>query len=371
MRAGVLEPRPAERKRQHLLVPRRTLLRGAAAAALGALALLGLAALCGAELHALRGEAAAERLAHAQAAHRASVSLARAVMELQAELDAREAHDREALRLHSRLERETLPGLAAALRAACRDCPPAAAGAVEAAVRGFEREVRHHSEVMLGALQRGASHARTKAQSLVGEIAAVVRADRARMARLRHGGGAGWSDADLEAPLRALLRRLSQPNATIDIAVEKLTEWEHAASDALLEGGAFGENKRRLVRLVEALHLPPHDVDLRAFEGADDPLPPFLNLLSRARLHRHAPELRAKLLAWERGLNPEDESQQVRSTSSTTVWDVVELVEKLRAQRVLQISFLRLEEHDWAEMVHGAAAEHSIELGPIHFDASH
>lgn len=98
-----------------------------------------------------------------------------------------------------------------------------------------------------------------------------------------------------------------------------------------------------------------NDRGRRALFSSDDPTPAFVGLLQRARLHRHVAELAGALAGWRAG--------------ASSVWDVVELVERLRAQHVLDVSLLRLEEHEWAAMVDGAAETAARPREPIHFEA--
>lgn len=369
MHPGVLEQLTAERKRQNIVVQRTALLQAIAIVGCIVLLLFGALFVMGWEVSVLRSEQAAENRAAVQSAHESSVSLVRTVMELQSELDMQEDHDRNTLQLYLQLEREKIPDLTNKITKAAADCPATPRTALEAALQGFSKETHHHSEIMLSALQLHGSRARKRAQALTGHISALARADRLRLARLRANGG--WSDAELEAPLRALRRRLERPNATIELSEATLAEWERVAHDALREGGAFGELKQKVLRLAGSVQLPQNDNDKHALYASEDPIKPFVSLLARARLHRHVPELQAKLEAWERGLAGSQASSPSHAAEAvTSVWDVVELVERLRAQHVLQVSLLRLDDHEWAQMVHGAAAESQVDMPPIAFDAS-
>ena len=95
--------------------------------------------------------------------------------------------------------------------------------------------------------------------------------------------------------------------------------------------------------------------DRAAALTAAEPGAPFMRLLRRARMHRHAAELQAALSDW--------------ASRRTDVWAVVELVEKLRAQRVFPMGLLKLHEHEWDTMLTDAQGGPQDRL--IHFDAAH
>ena len=78
-------------------------------------------------------------------------------------------------------------------------------------------------------------------------------------------------------------------------------------------------------------------------------------MLQRARLHRHVPTLLNALDSWE------------KHTSSSGVWDVIELIESLRARHVFPMMMLRLAEHEWDSIVSEAA--HGAGKAPHSFDA--
>ena len=120
-----------------------------------------------------------------------------------------------------------------------------------------------------------------------------------------------------------------------------LHEWEKVAEVVAREGGEDDGLKTQMLRLAQAAG-PKR---LEQLHGAKDTGAAFQPLLQRARLHRHAPELRAALEKWRRHEAP--------------VWDVVELVEKLRAQHVFPLSMLRLHEHEWHQMVDDVSKQHA------------
>ena len=211
MHPGVLEQLQEERKHQRIVVQRQALLRAIGVVAVLLFTLVGALFLAGWEVSLLRGEQAAERRAAMRAAHESSVALVRTVMELQSELDIQEDHDRNTLQLYLQLEREKIPRLHGELTKAAAGCPAAPKEAVESSLTAFGKDIHHHSEIMLAALQHHGARARKRAQALIGEISSLARADRLRLASLRANGGTGWSDADLEAPLRALSKRCARP----------------------------------------------------------------------------------------------------------------------------------------------------------------
>ena len=70
-------------------------------------------------------------------------------------------------------------------------------------------------------------------------------------------------------------------------------------------------------------------------------------MLQRARLHHHLPALLETIERWE--------------ANQADVWEVVELVERLRAQHVFPMALLRLADHEWEAMlgdVAGTENEH-------------
>ena len=129
-----------------------------------------------------------------------------------------------------------------------------------------------------------------------------------------------------------------------------LHEWEKVAEVVAREGGEDDGLKTQMLRLAQAAG-PKR---LEQLHGAKDTGAAFQHLLQRARLHRHAPELRAALEKWRRHEAP--------------VWDVVELVEKLRAQHVFPLSMLQLHEDEWHQMV-GDVAEQVESEEPTSMDA--
>ena len=321
-----------------VLVQRSVLVRGAWVGAIIFIAMLSYAAV------AMRRALLAERLA-GEAAHASSVQFVRLAMELQAELDEQEDHYRRVLQLYLSLEREHLPDLQHKITSAAKECSnPAAAQAATRALADFGEQAHQHSNAMLDALQRQASRAHRRAQELAQSMLSQARADRERV---RQSGQGHWSDADLEGPLLALYRRLRRPNATFELPLPTLSEWERAFSDVMHEGGAAGDPKlhRRLLTLAAEAPLPRDDPDraeLTRTAGAhDDPTNAFVSMLHRARLHRHLPELLAALKAF--------------AAHERTVWDVIEHIERLRAQHVFPMAMLRLAEHEWDALVGGAA----------------
>jgi hypothetical protein len=288
----------------------------------------------------------------AEAEHASTIRLVRLALELQSELDAQEDHDRWTLQLYLRLEREHLPKLHRAVSSATgKGCSAASQTAATEALGDFEEEAHRHSHAMLDALQRQGSRARKRAHELASSILVQAKVDRER---LRTSGGTGWSDADLEGPLVALWHRLRRPNATFELSLDDLGEWEAASADALREGGApDASTVAKMQHLVAAAALPQNDQTRAAMFTSEDPTPSFVSLLQRARLHRHLPQLLDALREWH---------EHRRS-----VWDVVELVETLRAQHVFPMSLLRLAEHEWDQMVEGATG--AAGRAPQSFDA--
>ncbi len=332
-----------------VLLPRTILIRGVC---FGTIVFIGLVT---SAIYAMRRTFQAER-ALAAAAHQSSVRFVRLAMELQAELDEREEHDRATLQLYLSLEREHLPELQRAATAAAERCSNAAASkAVATALADFGEQAHSHSRAMLDALEHQAARAHRRAQELAQSMLAQARADRER---LQLQGDAQWSDADLEGPLRALARRLRRPNATFELPLSTLQQWEAAYVDAMHEGGAVSPAlRRRLTTFAQEAPLPRDDADrhevARAAAAHDDPTGAFVRLLQRARLHRHLPQLLRALEGFERHELP--------------VWDAVDMMEQLRAQHVFPMAMLRLAEHEWDQVVGGAAEKAGRD--PHSFDA--
>ena len=151
---------------------------------------------------------------------------------------------------------------------------------------------------------------------------------------------------------------LRRPNATFELDEPTLRTWEEAAAKALSEGsdGADHHLQRHLASLVTAAPLPQNDkMRNLIFTGGEDVAAHFVALLQRARLHRHVPTLLNALDSWE------------KHTSSSGVWDVIELIESLRARHVFPMMMLRLAEHEWDSIVSEAA--HGAGKAPHSFDA--
>lgn len=289
-----------------------------------------------------------------EAAHASSVRLVRLAMELQAELDMMEDHDRWTLNLYLRLERETMPVLQRDLENAIKACPDHARAHAHKALGAFGEEAHRHSHAMLQALQRQAARNRKRSNELASSVLAQARADRERL-RTSGRSFAGFSDSDLEGPLVALARTLRRPNATFELSMEVQKRWEDAAAEAMREGGAADRRLvDRLHELVARAPLPQNDKmrnDLMS--GTGDPAATFLQLLQRARLHRHMQGLLGVLESWE--------------AHTTAVWDVIEHIERLRSQHVFPMSLLRLAEHEWDSIVMDVAE--SGGRAPHAFDA--
>jgi len=296
----------------------------------------------------------AERAA-AAAAHNSSVRFVRLGMELQAELDEQEVHDRNTLQLYLALEREHLPQLQRALTSAADMCSnEVAAKAAHAALSDFGEQAHAHSQQMLDALHHQAARAHRRAQELAQHVLSQARTDRERV---RLSGGKDWSDADLEGPLLALYRRLRRPNATFELSLQTLSLWEAGYVDAVKDGGAGSSRalQQRLVLLAQEAPLPRNDADrVKMMRATYDELTnAFVALLQRARLHRHLPQLLEALEGFEK--------------HEKSVWDAVDLIEQLRAQHVFPMTMLRLAEHEWDSLVGGAAD--AVGRDPHHFDA--
>ena len=312
--------------------------------------LVGLSIYAGVEaVRALRAERSA-----AEAAHASSVRLVRMAMELQAELDEQEEEDRRTLQLYLSLERELLPKLQHDLGAVVEhsSCPQATRDETKRVLSQFGERAHRHSQEMLDGLHREASRAHRRAKDLAQNVLQQARADRER---LQQNGGAQWSDADLDGPLSALMLRLRRPNATFALPETTLYEWEEAYREMMHAGGAGADQAiaRRIVQLARAAPLPPADPARMEVLRTDDPTEIFTALLQRARLHRHLPALLNALSGWQQHHRP--------------VWDVIEMIETLRAQHVFPMSMLRLAEHEWDHILHGAA--HAADRAPHAFDA--
>ena len=329
---------PARERQKPLLIPRGFVIRSAAVT----LCLLG--GLLVYALHTTAKSLTASREA-AEAAHASAVRLVRLAFELQSELDEQEDHDRWTLQLYLQLEREHLPQLHRAITAECKSTR------AEKALADFGESAHRHSHAMLQALQRQGARARKRAGDLASSVLSQAKADRQR---LREVGGTTWKDVDLEPPLVALARQLRRPNATFELPLDTLREWEDAAATALKAGGVPEESmKQRLLALGAAAPLPHNDAARSSLFRSEDPTPPFVVLLRRARLHRHLPTLLDSLAAWE--------------AHEVPVWDVVELIETLRAQHVFPMTMLRLAEHEWDELVLESSSAHG--KAPHAFDA--
>ena len=153
MHPGVIEQLQAERKHQRIVVQRQALLRAIGVVAAILLVLGGALIVAGWEVSILRAEQAAERRAAMRAAHESSVALVRTVMELQSELDMQEEHDRNTLQIYLQLEREKIPKLHDDVTKAAAGCPAAPKSALESSLTAFGKDVHHHTEIMLSALQ--------------------------------------------------------------------------------------------------------------------------------------------------------------------------------------------------------------------------
>ena len=105
-----------------------------------------------------------------EAAHASSVRLVRLAMELQAELDMMEDHDRWTLNLYLRLERETMPVLQRDLENAIKACPDHARAHAHKALGAFGEEAHRHSHAMLQALQRQAARNRKRSNELASSV---------------------------------------------------------------------------------------------------------------------------------------------------------------------------------------------------------
>ena len=240
----------------------------------------------------------AERAA-AAAAHDSSVRLVRLAMELQAELDAQEDHDRWTLQLYLRLERESIPELHREITAGVSSCPSAAQQHTEKALAAFGEDAHRHSHAMLQALQRQGARNRKRSAELASGVLAQARADRERVRTSGQGpAAAGWSDADLEGPLVALSRALRRPNATFELPLQTLQQWEATAAEALREGGAASSALvDRLHHLVVEAPLPQNDrMRNELLSAGGDPAQSFISLLQRGRhtaalAHANPPEL--------------------------------------------------------------------------------
>lgn len=272
------------------------------------------------------------------------------------QLDAQEDHDRWTLQLYLRLERETMPKLTRELNAAIGACPDAARARAHKALGGFGEEAHRHSQAMLQALQRQGARARKRSSELAQSVLQQARADRERLRTLGRGDAASWQDSDLEAPLVALSRQLARPNATFLLDDATMRQWEEVAAEALREGGgATPQLANRLSSLATAAPLPMNDRMRAAVLSADaaSATEAFIGLLQRARLHHHRQQLKHALAQWE--------------AHDAPVWDVIELIESLRARHVFPMAMLRLAEHEWDEIVDEATRAHG--RTPHAFDA--
>lgn len=322
-----------DRKKNALVLQRGALLRGALLCALCLAVVVGGILAAGWEIQLLRASTAQAQRSALVAAHHSSVQLVSRTLSLQSELDMQEDHDRAVLQLYLQLEREALPHLLQQLTTATAGCSDEARQRVSDATTSLRREMHAHSTQMLDKLQKVAARARARANELAADVAKQARADRQRLRAQAAAGEATWSDEELEAPLTALLRALQRPNATFELAPEVIHEWEKVAAAAVREGGEDDGLKTQMLRLAQAAG-PKR---LEQLHASQDKGATFEQLLQRARLHHHAPELRRALERWR--------------AHEVPVWDVVELVEKLRAQHVFPLSMLRLHEHEWHQMV--------------------
>ena len=284
------------------------------------------------------------------AAHRNSVQLVSRTLALQSELDSQEDHDSAVLQLYLQLERERLPQLLQELTVATAGCDAESKQRVSG--RGRQAATRDACALDADARQalQGRRRFRSRSKELAAEVSTLARTDRQRLRsadrQLR------WSDAELDAPLNALLRSLRRPNATFALPPEILREWEKAAELIEREGGADAGLRTTMLRLANT--APVRQEALKKLKGASDMGAAFVGLLQRARLHNHAPELVRELERWHRHEAP--------------IWDVIELVEKLRSQHVFPLSMLHLHEEEWHQMV-GDVAEQAESEQPISMDA--
>ena len=120
MRAADVEPRrQATQRAKPLVMPRRAFIRLVCVAATMFVILIAYS------IHNAWRAVGTHREA-AAAAHASSLRLVRLAMELQAELDTQEDHDRWTLQLYLRLEKETMPALQREMNSAIQACPDAA-----------------------------------------------------------------------------------------------------------------------------------------------------------------------------------------------------------------------------------------------------
>jgi len=326
-----------DRKRDSLVV-RRSIAR-CGLVAIGS-ALAGCLLLAGWAMYA-RGAASNEAEAEAQSvAHNTSIRLVRQAITLQSLLDAQEDHDRSVLQLYLQLERETLPALELQVVGAleAHPCSDDARKEVRQAVHAFVGETRAHSQRMIDALQREGARSRRAAQDLATEVAALARMDRERLRGQSE--RTQWVAADLEGPLLALAAELRRPNATIDLSLEQLGQWETAAASMAAEGRPSAETLRLVRGLAASVELPHNHKGRNAVLSASDPAADFTALLQRARLHRHRDDLAGALGRWQ--------------AHAASVWDVVELIEKLRAMHVFPLTMLKLHPHEWTHIISDA-----------------
>ena len=351
-------PRAAEPPKRTVLLRRALIAR----VGFGALCLLIVAGsyafATGWEVAVLRSSAAAAQREALASAHASAVHLVSRTLALQSALDAQEDHDRAMLQTYLKLERERLPALAKGVERALDGSPEGVRDEVTHVVTRFQRETSSHVHQMVDALQRQGAKTRGRAAALAQEIAELARADRQRL-RSAGGGAARWSDAELTSPLEALLATLQRPNATFALAPSALAEWERVAAEAAKDVRPSRQTHQRMQALAAAAPLPQNYRPRSDFLGASDVAAAgvlFVRLLQRARLHARRDDLVDALERWKRG--------------ATSVWEVVELVEQLRAQHVFPIGLLKLGGADetWDEIV-GDVKAALQPAGGDHFDA--
>ena len=273
---------PARRSKP-FLVQRSAMMRGALLVVVLLALSLGGALVAGWEVRVLRSSALEAQGELLLAAHRNSVQLVSRTLALQSELDAQEDHDRAVLQLYLQLERERLPQLLQELTVATAGCDAESQQRVSDAANRLRREMHAHSTQMLDKLSKDAGRFRSRSKELAAEVSTLARADRQRLRsadrQLR------WSDAELDAPLNALLRSLRRPNATFPLPPEVLHEWERAAELVQREGGANNDGVRTtLLRLANTAPVRQEAVKRLKGAGADMGAA-FVGLLQRARLH--------------------------------------------------------------------------------------
>jgi hypothetical protein len=296
-------------------------------------------------------------------AHNSSVRLVKLAMELQSELDAQEDHDRWITQHYLRLELEALPKLRQSITSAL-ECGgtdvatsrcPQLEPATQEALGDFGEELHAHSVKMIQAMRRHSARSRRRSAELAQNILQQTHADRERQL-LRGGAAGGWSDEDLVGPLEALSRTLRRPNVTFELSPAEMQQWHDVASElrereeqetGAIQGRMSLELRQQVLTLVQKAPLVQDDRSRNELYAAASGTsaaavhPLFVALLARARLHRHLPELLSALDGWRRGSLP--------------VWDVVDMVESLRAQESLPVSMLRLTEESWGAIVTDAS----------------